>query len=42
VICGITAYLSVGFLVQYFETRNLTPFAIYCFIAGLASLAHFA
>ena len=42
VICGITAYLSVRFLVRYFETRKLTPFAIYCLIAGLASVAHFA
>ena len=42
VICGITAYLSVRFLVRYFETRKLTPFAIYCLIAGLVSVAHFA
>jgi undecaprenyl-diphosphatase len=42
VICGITAYLSVRFLVRYFETRNLTPFAIYCLVVGLASVAHFA
>jgi len=41
-ICGITAYLSVRYLVRYFETRNLTPFAIYCLIVGLISLAHFA
>jgi hypothetical protein len=33
---------SVRFLVHYFETRKLTPFAIYCLIAGLVSLAHFA
>lgn len=36
---GITAYLSVRFLTRYFRTRTLTPFAIYCLIAGLASLA---
>jgi undecaprenyl-diphosphatase len=36
---GIGAYLSVRFLVRYFETRTLTPFAIYCTLAGLASLA---
>ena len=42
VICGITAYLSVRFLVRYFETRKLTPFAVYCLIAGLISAAHFA
>ena len=41
VVCGITAYLSVRFLVKYFETRTLTPFAIYCLIAGAASVVHF-
>lgn len=41
VICGITAYLSVRFLVKYFETRTLTPFAIYCLIAGALSIARF-
>ena len=42
VICGITAYISIRFLVRYFETRTLTPFAIYSLIVGLASIAHFA
>jgi undecaprenyl-diphosphatase len=35
-----TAYLSVRFLVRYFETNRLTPFAVYCVIAGAASLAY--
>ncbi|OBJ43535.1 undecaprenyl-diphosphatase [Mycolicibacterium mucogenicum] len=35
----VAAYLSVRFLVKYFETRTLTPFAIYCVVAGLGSLA---
>ena len=35
----VAAYLSVRFLVKYFETRTLTPFAIYCAVAGLGSLA---
>jgi undecaprenyl-diphosphatase len=40
-ICsGVGAYLSVRFLVRYFQTRTLTPFAIYCTLAGLASLAY--
>jgi undecaprenyl-diphosphatase len=38
-VSGIGAYLSVRFLVKYFETRTLTPFAIYCTVAGLASAA---
>ncbi len=27
------------FLTRYFETRTLTPFAIYCLIAGTIALA---
>ena len=27
---------------RYFETRTLTPFAIYCLAIGLASVVHFA
>ena len=38
-VAGIAAYLSVRYLTRYFETRTLTPFAIYCLIAGTASLA---
>ena len=32
---AFTAYLSVRFLVRYFETNRLTPFAVYCTVAGL-------
>jgi undecaprenyl-diphosphatase len=35
----VTAYLAVRFLTRYFETRTLTPFAIYCTVAGGTSLA---
>ncbi|MFG2042359.1 undecaprenyl-diphosphate phosphatase [Dactylosporangium sp. NPDC048998] len=38
VVAGIAAYLSLRFLTRYFETRTLTPFAIYCVAAGIASL----
>ena len=37
---GFTAYLAVRFLVRYFETNRLTPFALYCAIAGAAALAY--
>jgi undecaprenyl-diphosphatase len=38
-LSGIGAYLSVRFLVRYFrQDRPLTPFAIYCLVAGLGSL----
>jgi undecaprenyl-diphosphatase len=38
---AFTAYLSVRFLVRFFETNRLTPFAVYCTIAGAAALAIF-
>ncbi|MEA3020814.1 MAG: undecaprenyl-diphosphatase [Actinomycetota bacterium] len=38
----IAAYVAVRFLERYFERRNLTPFAIYCFAFGAFSLAHLA
>jgi undecaprenyl-diphosphatase len=34
VAAGISAYLSVRFLVKYFETKTLIPFAIYCVAFG--------
>jgi undecaprenyl-diphosphatase len=34
---ALTAYLAVRFLMRFFETNRLTPFAIYCVIAGVAS-----
>jgi undecaprenyl-diphosphatase len=40
VLSGVGAYISVRFLVRYFQTRTLTPFAIYCLIAGLGSIAY--
>ena len=32
---AIAAYISVRFLVKYFKTKTLTPFAIYCVLAGI-------
>ena len=40
-VTGVTAYLSVRFLVRYFETKTLTPFAIYCLIFGALSVVRF-
>jgi undecaprenyl-diphosphatase len=40
VLSGIGAYLSVRFLVRYFQTRTLTPFAIYCLVAGFGSFIY--
>jgi undecaprenyl-diphosphatase len=41
VVCGIAAYLSVRFLVRWFQTRTLTPFAIYCLAFGALSILRF-
>jgi len=38
-VAGVAAYLSLRFLTRYFHTHTLTPFAIYCTLAGLISLA---
>jgi undecaprenyl-diphosphatase len=40
-LSGIGAYVSVRFLMRYFETRSLRPFGIYCIAAGLACIAWF-
>jgi len=42
VCAGLASYCSVRFLVRYFTTRTLTPFGIYCFVAGLLALIRFA
>jgi undecaprenyl-diphosphatase len=39
---ALSAYLAVRFLMRYFETRTLTPFAIYCTCAGTAAAIYFA
>jgi hypothetical protein len=30
-----TAYVSIRFLMRYFETNRLTPFAVFCFVEGI-------
>ena len=35
------AYVSVRFLMRYFETNTLIPFAIYCVAAGIAASLYF-
>lgn len=35
----VCAYLAVQFLTRYFETRTLTPFAVYCVVFGGVGLA---
>jgi undecaprenyl-diphosphatase len=38
---GVAAWVSVKFLMRYFQTNTLTPFAVYCLFAGLAALLVF-
>lgn len=42
VVAGVAAYLSVRFLMRYFETNRLDPFAYYCIALGLIAFVYFA
>lgn len=42
VVSFIATYISVTFLVKWFKTKTLYPFAIYCLIFGVASFIRFA
>ena len=37
---AVTAYLAVRFLMRFFETHKLTPFAVYCALAGAGALVY--
>jgi undecaprenyl-diphosphatase len=39
---ALAAFFSVKFLLKFFETRTLTPFAIYCVLFGTAMAIRFA
>jgi undecaprenyl-diphosphatase len=41
IFAGVAAFLSVKFLVRWFETRNLWPFALYCFALGTLGVIRF-
>src|SRR5258708_8101912 len=40
ITAAITAVITVGFLMRYFKTRTLTPFAIYCVVFGTAMVIY--
>jgi len=42
VLAGLASYISIKFLTRYFETRTLTPFAIYSLVAGIICIIRFA
>jgi undecaprenyl-diphosphatase len=39
---ALTTYLAIKFLLRFFETNRLTPFGIYCIVAGIAFSLAFA
>jgi undecaprenyl-diphosphatase len=41
IVAGVCAYLAIRFLTRFFHTRTLNPFAVYCLIAGVASIIKF-
>ena len=38
VVAAIAAFFSITFLTKYFKTKTLTPFGIYCLLAGALSI----
>jgi undecaprenyl-diphosphatase len=42
IFAGLAAYVSVRFLMRFFRSQNLMPFAIYCLVFGIASMIRFA
>jgi undecaprenyl-diphosphatase len=41
IVSALAAFVAVRFLLKFFETRTLTPFAIYCLVFGAAMLVRF-
>jgi undecaprenyl-diphosphatase len=42
IVSAICTYLSIAFLVRWFKTHTLYPFAIYCLVVGALSFWRFA
>jgi len=40
-VAFVAAYATIRFLTRYFETRTLTPFAVYCLVFGAGCLVRF-
>ncbi|HEY4810084.1 MAG TPA: undecaprenyl-diphosphate phosphatase [Solirubrobacteraceae bacterium] len=40
IVAAVTAVITVAFLVRYFKTRTLVPFAIYCLLFGLGMVVY--
>jgi undecaprenyl-diphosphatase len=41
-VAATTTWLAVRFLLRFFETNRLTPFGVYCIVAGIACTLIFA
>ncbi|MCU1460699.1 MAG: bacA [Acidimicrobiales bacterium] len=41
IVSALAAFVAVRFLLKFFETRTLTPFAIYCLVFGAAMLVRY-
>jgi undecaprenyl-diphosphatase len=41
ILSGVAAFLSTRYLMKYFETGRLDPFAYYCWGAGLIAILLF-
>jgi undecaprenyl-diphosphatase len=41
-VAFVAAFFAASFLVRWFKTRTLTPFAVYCLVVGVASVVRFA
>ncbi len=39
-VAAVIAYFTVAFLVRYFKTKTLIPFAVYCLVFGLGMLIY--
>lgn len=42
VVAGLASYVSIRFLTRWFETRTLTPFAVYSLVVGVFCIVRFA
>jgi len=41
IFAGAAAYVSVRFLLRFFRTNTLVPFAVYCLVVGVISIVRF-
>ena len=39
---AVAAYFAIRYLMRYFETKRLTPFAVFCFVEGIVLSIYFA